>query len=576
MIPPSAKPVSSSTPPPLFPEPDQTMSAEPEREFVGNGRYALDQLLGKGGAGEVVLAYDVSLTRWVAIKRIPATDAGIQREAGVLANFQHPNIVSVYDVFEEGGQMLVVMEFVQGQTLEELAEPMSEETFRNFAEQCLEGLGAAHAKNIVHRDIKPGNIMLVPLPEGGFQVKLLDFGQSRVMETPSLQTMDHSGAVVGSVYMMSPEQLKHEELDTRTDLYSLGCVFYQALTLQRPFTGENITQVLSAHLNHNFQPLASIRPDLPQSLTAWVERMFSMDRNDRPASAQEALRTLRATLAAPTPTVKVHAPVAVAAAVPVAVAKAVKPVAVATTAKPAAPDRPTYTPAPSIPSSPEPAKKFPVPLWIPLVAAALLLIAGGTFFIPWKTTPKGDLLFGEDLSNADFPPGTWTIADGIMAGNGKSDGLWTKKEYENFDLHFEVRAAPNANGGIFLRCPSAQELKQKRLHYQRAALELEIIQGKGDPGALLTVCKPSKPIVMEAGKWHTFDIKAVGSMITVTFDGQKLYDLDLSKGTKPGQNPDGTRNIFRMALKDLPKRGRIGIQDWLGPIEYRNFRIQEL
>ena len=93
------------------------MSMEPEREFVGNGRYALDQLLGKGGAGEVVLAYDLSLKRWVAIKRIPATDADIAREAGVLANFQHPNIVTVYDVLQEGGQILIVMEFVQGQTL---------------------------------------------------------------------------------------------------------------------------------------------------------------------------------------------------------------------------------------------------------------------------------------------------------------------------------------------------------------------------------------------------------------------------------------------------------------------------
>ncbi len=552
------------------------MSTEPEREFVGNGRYALDQLLGKGGAGEVVLAYDLSLTRWVAIKRIPATDAGIVREAGVLANFQHPNIVTVYDVLQEGGQILIVMEFVQGQTLEELTEPMSGETFRNFAEQCLEGLGAAHAKHIVHRDIKPGNIMLVPLPEGGCQVKLLDFGQSRLMEAPSLQTMDHSGAVVGSVYMMSPEQLKHEELDSRTDIYSFGCVFYQALTLQRPFTGENMTQVLSAHLNHKFQPLASVRPDLPQSLTAWVERMFSLDRNDRPASAQEALRSLREIPLAPPTKAKAAVAVAVAKPIAVAAAKAVKTTPVATVAKPATSIAPRTVSTPSSPHTPEPAKKFPVPLWIPLAAAAVLLIAGGVFFLSQGTPPKGDLLFGADLSNGDFPPGTWTITDGIMQGNGKSEVLWTRKEYENFELHFEIRAAPNANSGIFLRCPSPQELKQKNLHYLRAALEVEIIQGKGDPGAILTVIKPSKPVALEADKWYAFDIRAVGSMITVTLDGRKLYDLDLSKGTKPGQNPDGSRNVYPIALNDLPKKGRIGIQDWLGPVEFRNFRIKEL
>jgi len=556
------------------------MSAEADREFVGNGRYALDKVLGRGGAGEVVLAYDVMLARWVAIKRIPATDAGILQEAGLLANFQHPNIVMVHDVFQEGGQVLIVMEFVQGQTLEELAEVMSEETFRNFAEQCLDGLGAAHAKNIVHRDIKPGNIMLAQLSGGGFAVKLLDFGQSRVMEAPSLQTMDHSGAVVGSVYMMSPEQLNHEELDYRTDFYSLGCVFYQALTMQRPFTGKNMAQILSAHLDHKFQPLASIRADLPQALTAWVERMFSLDRNDRPASALEALQTLRATPAAPLAKVKAAVaaavPVAVAKPIAVAPAKAVKPVPVATAPKPATSIPPRTFSTPSTPPPPEPSRKFPLPLWIPLAAAVVLLIAGGVFLAFRATPPPGDLLFGADLSNADFPPGTWTVSDGIMKGNGKSEVLWTKKEYENFQLHFEVRAAANSNSGIFLRCPSAQELKQKNLHYLRAALEVEIIQGKDDVGAIMTVIKPSSPATMEANKWHTFTIRAVGSLITVTFDGRKLYDLDLSKGTKPGHNPDGSKNNYLIALNNLSKKGRIGIQDWIGPVEFRNFRIKEL
>ncbi|MFM8982367.1 MAG: protein kinase domain-containing protein [Spartobacteria bacterium] len=272
------------------------MSTEAERVFVGHGRYALDQMLGKGGAGEVFLSYDTSLHRWVAIKRIPATDSELIREATVLASFQHPNIVTIHDVILEGGEMLVVMEFVQGQTLEELAEPMAEETFRDFAVQCLEGLGAAHEKNIVHRDIKPGNIMFAPLSTGGYRAKILDFGQSRLMEAPSLQTMDQSGAVVGSIYMMSPEQFNYEELDLRTDFYSLGCVFYQALTLQRPFTGSNVAQVLSAHLQHRFTPLSSLRPDLPRPLTAWVERLFSLDRNDRPANALEALRALKSSM----------------------------------------------------------------------------------------------------------------------------------------------------------------------------------------------------------------------------------------------------------------------------------------
>ena len=270
------------------------MSAEKQREYLGNGRYAVEQMLGAGGAGAVYLAYDTYLSRWIAIKRMPATESVLFQEATVLASFQHPNIVTIYDVIQEGGEILIVMEFVEGQTLEELAEPMTEETFRDFATQCLEGLGAAHEKNIVHRDIKPGNIMFTTLASGGYRVKLLDFGQSRIMQAPSLQTMDTSGAVVGSVYMMSPEQLSHEELDLRTDFYSLGCVFYQALTLQRPFVGDNVAQVISAHLQHRFVPLSVLRPDLPKPLTAWVERLFSQDRNSRPANALEALRAIKA------------------------------------------------------------------------------------------------------------------------------------------------------------------------------------------------------------------------------------------------------------------------------------------
>ena len=271
------------------------MSDETPREFAGNGRYALDRLLGEGGAGAVNLAYDTMLSRWVAIKRMPAENNAARREASIIASLQHPNIVMIYDIFEQGAEVFFVMELVMGPTLEELAEAMSEETFRDFATQCLQGLAAAHEKNVVHRDVKPGNIMLAPLAEGGYRVKLLDFGQSRSMEEPSLQTIDHKGAVVGSIYMMSPEQLGREPLDFRTDLYSLGCVFYQALTLQRPFTGGSVPEVCSAHFQHRYAPLRTLRPDLPMLLTMWVEKLFSFDRRDRPASAVEALEMFKET-----------------------------------------------------------------------------------------------------------------------------------------------------------------------------------------------------------------------------------------------------------------------------------------
>ncbi|MCX6965725.1 MAG: protein kinase [Verrucomicrobia bacterium] len=272
------------------------MSNEVERVFIGNGRYALDRQLGAGGAGIVYLAFDTILGRWVAVKKTSAGDDTVSREAKAMASFHHTNIVMLHDIIEEGDSIFFVMEFVQGQTLEELAQPMTEEAFREFATQCLLGLGFAHEKNIVHRDIKPGNIMLEPQLDSGYRVKLLDFGQSRAMAEPSLQTMDHSGSVVGSIYMMSPEQLSHDPLDLRTDFYSLGCVFYQALTLERPFTGATVPEVVAAHLKHRFQPLKTLRPDLPVALTLWVEKMFAFAREDRPPDAFTALKDLKATM----------------------------------------------------------------------------------------------------------------------------------------------------------------------------------------------------------------------------------------------------------------------------------------
>ncbi|MFZ9920049.1 MAG: serine/threonine-protein kinase, partial [Terrimicrobiaceae bacterium] len=272
------------------------MINDSERVFIGNHRYALDRVLGAGGAGVVYLAYDTMLDRWVAVKKMNTGDDSVSREAKVMASFHHTNIVMLHDIIEEADGIYFVMELVLGQTLEELAQPMTEEAFREFATQCLLGLGAAHEKNVVHRDIKPGNIMLEPHPSHGYRVKLLDFGQSRAMAEPSLQTIDHSGSVVGSIYMMSPEQLSREPLDHRTDLYSLGCVFYQALTLQRPFTGSTVPEVVAAHLQHRFQPLKNHRPDLTLPLTLWVEKMFAFDRNERHASADEAIKNLKASL----------------------------------------------------------------------------------------------------------------------------------------------------------------------------------------------------------------------------------------------------------------------------------------
>lgn len=263
---------------------------------LGN-RYTIDREIGSGGGGSVYLAHDAVLNRWVAIKRIhddggSANIAAAVREATQLASLQHPNIVTIHDVLKSGEDMLVVMEHISGQNIDQIEGPMPVDFFMDFARQCLAALGAAHSAGIVHRDIKAGNIMLARLPSGDFQVKLLDFGLAKAQPEPMLQTMDQSGAVLGSIFTMAPEQFNCQPLDQRTDLYSLGCVFYQALTAQRPFKGKTAPSVIAAHLQNDFIPISALRPDVPSGLCSWVEGLFACNPANRPPSASAAADAL--------------------------------------------------------------------------------------------------------------------------------------------------------------------------------------------------------------------------------------------------------------------------------------------
>ncbi len=270
------------------------MESDIEASVIG-GRYVIDRKLGSGGEGAVYLAYDQLLNRHVAIKSVHTgaealTDAsGAFNEAKRLASLQHPNIVTIFDFLPSHENVFVVMEFINGESLDNLSQPMEVRVFWEFARQCLDALGAAHSLGMVHRDIKSANIMVTWTEGGDARVKLLDFGLAKVMTVPSEQTLDHSGALTGSIYFLSPEQLNCQPIDHRADFYSLGCVFYRALTLRNPFQGVGIPSIIAAHLQHDFIPLAEYRPDLPVGLAAWVEKFFSFSPDDRPAHAASAL-----------------------------------------------------------------------------------------------------------------------------------------------------------------------------------------------------------------------------------------------------------------------------------------------
>ena len=271
-------------------------------EVIG-GRYAVERELGRGGLGEGLLARDLQLERMVAVKRILVQVGNSDErarfainEAKRLARLQHPNIVTVYDVLDHEGDLLMVMEFLDGYTFEELKSPLTLEDFLNVARQSLNGLAAAHTLGMIHLDIKSTNLMFTWLATGQFQIKILDFGLATMIEQAT--ATEHEDTVLGSVYTMAPEQLLREPVDVRTDLYSLGCVFYQALTGKDPFRGATVEEIIDAHLNHAVKPLSGRRPDLPPGVCDWVERLMARQPADRLSDAPSALQELIAAVSA--------------------------------------------------------------------------------------------------------------------------------------------------------------------------------------------------------------------------------------------------------------------------------------
>lgn len=264
-----------------------------------SNRYKILEEIGQGGLGAIFKAYDTQLGREVAIKRVlPASNKGealantnLLAEAKTLSTLKHPNIVTIHDVAEDEQGPFIVMELLEGETLDDIIErgSLGTKDFEALASQTLEGLVAAQARGFLHRDLKPANIMLVWLPSGKFQAKILDFGLASFSEKPMVQTVDYSDSIFGSIYFMAPEQFERLPIDSRTDLYSLGTIFYFALTGRYAFWGETPSVVMAMHLNHKFTPLAELRPDLSKSTCAWVEGLFARNMDDRPADAQKAL-----------------------------------------------------------------------------------------------------------------------------------------------------------------------------------------------------------------------------------------------------------------------------------------------
>ena len=343
-----------------------------------SSRYDVKGKIGQGGLGEVYLAHDSQLGRDVALKRVrPAEDnvqshesleADLLREARTLSALQHPNIVTIYDVGSDEQGSFVVMELLKGETLDQVAErgKLSVGDFREVVVQVLEGMVAAQSLGLVHRDLKPGNLMVNWLASGKFQVKILDFGLARFSRTAVPQTQDQEDGIFGSIWFMAPEQFERLPLDGRTDLYSLGCIFYEILSQRHPFDGRTPVDVMVSHLNHTVEPLGPLRSDVPPWMASWVMWLIARSMDDRPSNARTALEFFmaeRSGLAAVPPPIPVQAPAAGAGQTrssgqhrPVRVVgraptRSVNPAALAPVSA-TAPTRPMNPAAPATPSSP--------------------------------------------------------------------------------------------------------------------------------------------------------------------------------------------------------------------------------
>ena len=259
--------------------------------------YKILEDLGGGGMSRLFRAVDLRLDREVALKFLPTQHARnpesrerLMREAKAASSLDHPNICTVYDIDQtEQGRLFIVMAFYRGETLEErLARgPIPEREALRIVGDILRGLAAAHAKQIVHRDIKPANVMLT---EDG-RVKVLDFGVAKLKDQSGLT---ETGATVGTVAYISPEQLEAEGVDRRSDLWSVGVVLYELLTGRHPFAGESAGAVMNAILRRDPERPTTIDPDLPAGYDHLLARALAKERDDRFDSAEDFQRALPA------------------------------------------------------------------------------------------------------------------------------------------------------------------------------------------------------------------------------------------------------------------------------------------
>jgi len=482
------------------------------------GKYRVVAQIGKGAMGEVYKAHDPLLNRYVALKTIaPALAADpefkkrFQREAQSAAQLNHPNIITVYDFGEEQGFTYMAMELLEGVDLREAigARALGHLGRKlEVMEQIVEGLAFAHARGVVHRDLKPGNIHLQP----SGHLKILDFGLARLGGSD----MTKQGTVLGTPHYMSPEQVRGQKVDARSDVFSLGAVFYELLCQHRPFEADSVHGVLFQILEQEPEPMRKWEPEVPAALVALVERALSKDPARRYADAGEVMRVLGAvrdasggetiarpgqaertvlqagdaTLLEPTPAAAAHSSIRGATALTLARA----PVPAGQSHLPR-----TVRPEPTLPGGAATHAPGGSRAWLiggGATAALVLAVAGGLLWMRVRSAPA-------TLPQAEVEQQQLGILTEAL--------VTSQVELARADLanHDYAAAAQRAEGVLKLHAGSgeAQEVLDQARQAQRqldtAASEARAVFGRGDAGAAsealarVMALDPRHPVVGE-------------------------------------------------------------------------------
>ena len=377
---------------------------------VLNDRYEIHRRLARGGMAQVYLARDRSLDRPVAVKELVAefaTDPSFverfRREAQAAANLSHPNVVGVYDWGAQDGTYFIVMEYVDGPSLSRVLRsdgPFHPRRAAEIAAEVASGLGFAHSRGVVHRDVKPGNVLLT---RSG-QSKVTDFGIARAL-TSSDEDLTQAGSVMGTATYFSPEQAQGLPVDPRSDLYSLGVVLYELVAGRPPFTGDSPLAIAYKHVQDAPPPPSTIMSGLPEGLEAIIMKLLAKRPDDRYASAEDLRADLGRYLAGET-TVAERGLLAAGVAAGAAAAVLADP---ATTMQPATGAGTPVPPEEPYEDEPDEPKRR---TWLFIaILVGLLALLGGLLFWFTRSLDEGSLVTVPPVIGLPLEEATTTLED---------------------------------------------------------------------------------------------------------------------------------------------------------------------